>query len=64
MRPVPGCGWDLLEGKETTILLIRLQSQIEKIRGEMKPLPIRCDDQGVGAVVLVINAAREPAVPL
>jgi hypothetical protein len=48
-------------GKETTILLLRLQYEKEKIRCEIKPVTVRCDDQRVGAVVLVINAAREQA---
>jgi hypothetical protein len=44
------------------MLLLRLQYEKEKIRCEIKPVAVRCDDQRVGAVVLVINnVAREQA---
>jgi hypothetical protein len=63
MRPVSG--WAGIKGKRSRnpILLQRLQYEKKKIRCETKPVAVRCDDQRVGTVVLVINAAREQAVP-
>ena len=56
MRPVSGRGRDQRrEVKKTTILLLRLQYEKEKIRCEIKPVAVRYDDQRVGAVVLVVN---------
>jgi hypothetical protein len=41
-----------------------LKYGIDRIRCEIKPMAARCDDQHVAAVVFVINAAREQAVPV
>ena len=68
MRPVQAVAG--IKGKRSRnhniiapLLLLRLQYEKKKIRCEIKPVAVRCDDQRVATVVLVINAAREQAVP-
>jgi hypothetical protein len=65
MRPVSGRGRDQgKRGQETTILLLRYYCYVcNTKRCEIKPVAVRCDGQRVAIVVLVINAAREQAVP-
>ena len=55
MRPVRPWTGSREGGKETTILLLRLQYEKEKNRCEIKPVAVRYVDQRVGAVVLVVN---------